>query len=110
MKGTAPIPLREISPAKDNMIYYTTLHHGVLGKDSIDRIEGMKLNNNIVYVDIAWKERKGGIKPYNSVYTLDEVKKYDHSPLANFLSQFICFYKKASDACGYSANSRSLGL
>lgn len=93
MKGNAPIPLKEISPAKDNMIDYTTLHHGVLGKDSIDRIEGMKLNNNIVYVDIAWKERKGGIKPYNSVYTLDEVKKYDHSPLANFLSQFICFYK-----------------
>lgn len=93
MKGNAPIPLREISPAKDNMIDYTTLHHGVLGKDSIDRIEGMKLNNNIVYVDIAWKERKGGIKPYNSVYTLDEVKKYDNSPLANFLSQFICFYK-----------------
>ena len=93
MKGNAPQPLREISPAKDNMIDYTTLHHGVLGKDSIDRIEGMKLNNNIVYVDIAWKERKGGIKPYNSVYTLDEVKKYDNSPLANFLSQFICFYK-----------------
>ena len=87
-------PLREISPVKDNMIDYTTIHHGVLGKDVIDRIEGMKVIRDVVYVEIAWKERKGGTKPYNSLYTIEEVKKYDNSPLANFLSQFICFYIK----------------
>ena len=87
-------PLREISPVKDNMIDYTTIHHGVLGKDVIDRIEGMRVIRDVVYGEIAWKERKGGTKPYNSLYTIEEVKKYDNSPLANFLSQFICFYIK----------------
>ena len=84
-------PLNEVSPSKTNMIDYMTHPHGVLGKDIIERIEGMKTDSEVIYVNIAWKVRKNGIRPENSIYTFDELRKYENSRTLDFLSDKLVF-------------------
>ena len=82
-------PQNQISPSGYNV-------HGMLGIDTIEEVVGMKPNHgkDDVVVELAWKVRKDGMKPFNSFCLLNDVRKVDSVALCDFLCSHIAFLKK----------------
>ena len=88
-------PMKEIAKSQNKISPPTDTVHGVLGVDTIDKVLRMKpiREKDVVVVELSWKVRKDGMKPFNSFYLLNDVRKVDSVALCDFFCNHIALLR-----------------